>query len=100
MNVSNNSGVTIMITRIKIDWPKNHEIQKLEFVKTSATIWDEGDATPPTTITGFKEGSEGLRQIPHGASQDITFRFFRSIGITGYQITIDFDNGCSVTATQ
>lgn len=100
MNVSNNSGVTIMITGITIDWPKNHEIQQLELVETSATIWDVGDTTPPTIITGFKEGSEGFRQIPHGASQDITFRFFRSIGITGYQITINFDNDCSVTATQ
>jgi hypothetical protein len=100
MNVSNNSGFTITITRIKIDWPKNHDFQKLELVETSNTIWDKGDATPPTTITDFKEGSEGLRQIPHGASQDITFRFFRAIGLTGYQITIDFDNGCSVTATK
>lgn len=100
MDVRNNSGVSIIITRIEIHWPQSYpENQVLEHVRTNGIIWLGEDDESPSIIDSFI-GSESLRQIQHNTDQHITFRFKRNVSFTGYQITIDFDNGCSVTATK
>jgi hypothetical protein len=101
MNVSNNSGIPITITRIAIDWPQTTQgaIQRFVQVSTSNVIWSGNELTSPTIITNF-EGSESDRQIEHNTVQNINFRFFRNVESNGYHITIEFDSGCSITATK
>ena len=101
MDVSNNSGMTITITAIEVHWPQTTPpIQRFQRVFTNGTIWVGDETTSPTVITNFVEGSESLRQIQENTNQNIRFRFFRNVESSGYQITINFDNGCSVTDTK
>jgi hypothetical protein len=100
MNVSNNSGVPITITRISIAWPQTSPpIQRLVQVSTDNVIWSGVEITSPTIITSF-EGSESYRQIEHNSVQNVNFRFFRNVESSGYQITIEFNTGCSISASK
>jgi hypothetical protein len=68
-------------------------------VSTGNIIWSGNETTSPTIITGF-EGSESDRLIADNTVRNITFRFFRNVASSGYHITIEFDSGCSITASK
>jgi len=102
VNVSNNLGYDVTITRIWVDWLKNHDNQALQIVyTTNQQIWNEGDNEPPTDITSFI-GGESLRLIADGTSQMITFQYFNSIDDGSFEttITVYFDTGDSVTVSK
>ncbi|MBE0409181.1 MAG: hypothetical protein IBX69_05545 [Anaerolineales bacterium] len=100
MNLGNNSGEMVTIERIVIYWPQPEAMnQELQSVETSATIWVGQESTSPTVITAFQGGVE-LRQIAANSNMDLRFSFKRSVvEASGYSITVTFDNGCQVSAS-
>jgi hypothetical protein len=92
LDVSNLNVVSVNITRIYLDWPPaNDELKKVRLGFN--TIWDNGDSNPPTVITS---GWDGPRAIPALTTRTLTFEFDDPAQDTGYSLSVEFDNSCSV----
>jgi hypothetical protein len=104
LQLVNSGDIPVTFTEITIHWPQPQmppENQEFESLWRSVNLlWYEPTDKSPSTISDFM-GEPALRVIQPGNQADLTFRFKRSvIGTSGYQITVEFDNGCSVTATR
>lgn len=90
--LTNDGGTAITITRIRFDWlDATLELQSITL--SSAKIW-EGSNTPPVDISsGWSSGS---RQVNSGSSATLSFAFPAVAEKSGYNLTVYFDNGCSV----
>jgi hypothetical protein len=92
-NIRNNTGTTITITRIYIDWPNGHDLlDKVELAGDA--IWDQGDPLPSyTTITsGWKGGAS--RSIATGSYPKLMFQFGDEHEEGCYDLEVEFDVGC------
>ncbi len=98
LNVGNISGITHRVTAISFTWPDSPaSTQSLNWIYMGGwTIWNEGDAEPPTDIStwiGFAE----YRDVPPASS--IRFSFMQNLVVSGFNITVTFENGCSISTS-
>lgn len=97
--VTNNSGQTITIVDIYLDWPSAGVI--LEKVKFGGKdIWKVGDDAPPTHINSNWNGALKDRQLEHGKKEDLKFEFQEQPGPSGYDLELTFDLGCTFTSSK
>ena len=92
-NLVNNSTSLVTISSISLNWPEaNSSLDKI-FLGTGK-IWD-GDAAPPsaTINSGWTAAS---RNINGNTTLRIEFTFIETTAPTGYNLGINFTNGCSI----
>lgn len=98
LNVSNVSGITHMVTSLSLTWPDvPAATQSLNWVYMDGwTVWNAGDAEPPTDISSWI-GFPQYRNVPPASA--IRFSFMQNVAISGFYITVTFENGCSLSAS-
>ncbi|HEY48390.1 MAG TPA: protein kinase [Anaerolineae bacterium] len=89
--LNNDSTANIRVSMLRVYWPSsNVELERVRF--ESATIWNDGSTVSPTDIGGIN------RSVDRNASKRFTFYFDEDAAGSGYQLTVNLTNGCSVTA--
>jgi hypothetical protein len=83
------------ITRIALTWPKQNQAVFNAFLE-GKVIWAGGNLTSPTIVTDWM-GSPSDRQVL--GSTRLEFLFGTDAASSGYEITVELDNGCSVTTS-
>ena len=96
--VTNQGAATITISALHLDWPSaNDDLDRVEL--RDDTIWDRGDHSPPTDITGsWRSGAS--RSIAAGETARLDFRFNRDAASGGYSLSITLNGVCSVSGGQ
>jgi len=93
-SINNNSASTITISQINLSWPAgNDSLDKVFF--GSGKIWDQ--TAPPTSVIITSGWTGSSRDIGNGASSTIKFTFLSQALNPGYNISIGFSNGCTVS---
>ena len=92
--LQNDSGVTLTITRIEIDWPKSNDAIFNTFLD-GKVIWSDEDLTPPTIMTTWIGDSED-RSVDRLSRVEFFFGTLAAPG--GYDLYLWFSNGCEVSA--
>ncbi len=92
--LQNDSGVTLTITRIEIDWPKSNDAIFNTFLN-GKVIWSDEDLTPPTIMTTWI-GEPENRSVDRLSRVEFFFGTLAAPG--GYDLYIWFENGCEVSA--
>lgn len=91
LKIDNEYNDDIIIEKIKLEWPDtNNNLEKIKLEGT--TIWKGSDSEPKATIT--LEDDEEDRTIEDGDRDSLEFFFKTATAVDGYDITIEFDNGC------
>ena len=89
--INNDSIANITVSSLRVHWPSsNVELERVRF--DSATIWNRGSTVSPTNIGGIN------RWVRRNRSKSFTFIFDEDAAGSGYQLTVNLTNGCSVTA--
>jgi hypothetical protein len=92
--LQNDSGTTLTITRIEIDWPKSNDAIFNAFLN-GKVIWSDEDLTPPTIMTTWN-GHPVDRSVERLSRVEFFFGTMAARG--GYDLYLWFDNGCEVLA--
>jgi len=92
--VTNNSGTTITIDVVDLDWPASNDALYNIFVK-GAVVWSGEDLLPPTHIDSWI-GGQSAREVHSTASLEAFFG--TTAAGSGYNLDITFDNGCQASA--
>jgi len=91
LKIDNGYNADIIIERIKLEWPDTNG--KLTKIKLDGTkIWDGSDSAPKANIT--LEDDEDDRTIKDDDKDSLEFSFKDATAVDGYDIEIEFDNGC------
>lgn len=100
LQLQNNGGTTVTVTSIFFVWPATNS--ELRIVKMGGnTIWNAVDTTSPTDILSSQWiGATTDRQISPSSLKIMQFTFKTSAASVGYNITVNFDNGCTVNASR
>ena len=90
IEITNNSSVTVKIVGLRLEWPPpNVELKKIEL--DGRKIWNDGDGSPPTIVTGSWTGSNSDRNIGPDSSKTLVF-FFGGSALPGpYALDLWFD---------
>ena len=102
LDITNNSGATIFITRFFAYWDKTPPSQQLNklFLNT-VEIWNEADLDSPSDIPTEGNWSSIAISIDNGATGNLVIEFEEPLQPTGYEIHIFFfPISCQVTGTQ
>lgn len=91
--LQNDSGTTLTITRIEIDWPKSNDAIFNAFLD-GKVIWSDVGLIPPTFMTTWigdpdDRNADGLSRVE--------FFFGTMAAPGGYDLHLWFDNGCDVS---
>jgi hypothetical protein len=101
--IQNNGASTVTVISIVISWPQGGG-QQLRSVWFGGTQIDGTTyITSPSNIPAggtWTMGQPADRQLAAGAGKDLQFTFRRVLPPTGYAVTVNFDNGCSVSANK
>jgi len=93
--VTNNSNVKITITSLQISWPSaNEDLIKIQ--RDGLTFWT-GEESPPSAAISSWVGGGHRRTIQALESSSIKFEFDKSPQSSGYSLTLNFNNGCSLS---
>lgn len=93
--LSNDNSTPAMITQIELSWPKANEVIFNAFLN-GRVIWSGGDLVPPSFMTTwFGDPSD---RIVEGNTR-LEFLFGTSAVSSGYDLQLDFDNGCTVSTS-
>jgi hypothetical protein len=92
--ITNNSGATITIEIIDLDWPPSNDALFNIFVNGSV-VWSDEDTQPPTHIASWI-GSPSAREVHSTASLEAFFG--TTAAGSGYNLDVTFDNGCQASA--
>lgn len=101
ISVQNNMSTTVTIASVSVTWIETPSSQKLRWILVGAIqVWMGPDNNSPSDIPseGAWSGLVSDRQIGAGASQSITFIFMNTLQASGYSLTLNFDNGCTLSA--
>jgi hypothetical protein len=104
MNITNDSGGTVIINRIFAIWVKTPSSQKLDRMflgNTSNVLWNTSDNFSPSDIPAEGNWISGSdRTILHDETRNFVLRFQDDLQPTGYEVHIVFDIGCQVVGTK
>jgi len=95
-------STTVTIGSVTVTWIEAPPSQKLRKIFVGATqVWTGTDNNSPSNIPseGAWSGTGTDRQIGAGGSQLLTFEFQDALQASGYSLTVNFDNGCSTSAS-
>jgi hypothetical protein len=92
--ITNDSGATIRIEVIDLNWPTSNDALFNIFVD-GTVVWGSVDTTPPTHITSWA-GDQSLREVD--SSVELEAGFGTNAAGSGYNLVITFDNGCQASA--
>lgn len=101
MDITNNSGSIIQITRFYAIWTKTPVSQKLDkLFLNGAEIWNKSDPNPPSDFPtdGNWVGGAGPA-IPNGITENFVIQFSNDL-LQPTEIHIVFDGSCQVTDTK
>lgn len=91
--LSNGGSSTVEIVHITLDWPAaNQVLTRIRF--GSSTIWNGSDDSPPSDIGSGFTGNRWLGKD----SRALRFEFTEPAGSSGYDLELQLDPGCSVSA--
>ncbi len=83
------------IIGIDLEWTLSGALNNIEL--DSLTIWNVGDPTSPANITsGWTAVSRLFNPFE---SKELWFNFTNSVGGSTFTVTVHFNNGCDVSAT-
>ena len=92
--ISNGGSAAITITHIVLDWPAlNEEMKKVRL--SDSTIWNKRDDFPATDIQSDWLGN---RVLLGGESKPLKFEFVVAAAASGYDLLVEFDAVCQITA--
>jgi hypothetical protein len=98
MDIINNNGSPITISRFFAYWPKLPPSQKLErLFFNGALIWNPSDPDSPTDIPTEGNWINGADlTIPDPTPRNLVIEFSNNLLAIGYEVHIVFDIGCQV----
>ncbi len=91
--ITNDSGATITIEVIDLDWPGSNDALYNIFIN-GPVVW-AGDLQSPTPIDSWI-GGQSAREIHSSASLEAFFG--TTAAGSGYNLIVTFDNGCQASA--
>lgn len=93
VDLRNEGSTLIRITRILVEWPAlNGGLVEIDLGANS--IWSQGDLLPPTLVnSGWDSGS---RIVPAGATKPLAFLFGLPAHPSGYGLSVELNNECSL----
>ncbi len=100
--IANNGASPATIMTISLNWPETPPFQELTEIKFGgAAIIDANDTQPPSDFPAEAAwiGEVNDRQVKAFSSRLLEFLFQDNLQSTGYSVTISFDNGCAVSAS-
>jgi hypothetical protein len=98
LRIQNIGDTPITLSRVTIDWPlSNEELRAAEMA--GSTIWTGLENSTPTTIDNWS-GSAEARTIPVGTFKNLRLTFKRAAESSGYNAALNFEQGCSATASR
>lgn len=102
MDITNNSGGAIIISRLFAYWVKQSSSQKLDRILFDGfQIWNTSDVNSPSDIPSEGNWIGGAnRTIPNTETHNFILRFQDDLQATGYEVHIVFDIGCQVVGTK
>lgn len=92
--ITNDSGATIKIEVIDLNWPASNDALFNIFVD-GTVVWASVDTAPPTHIDSWV-GGQSAREVT--SSADLEAFFGTMAAGSGYNLSVTFDNGCQVSA--
>lgn len=100
LQLQNNGIETVTIMKMFFFWPSAND--ELKYIKLGGElVWKARDEFPPTTVSDHEWlGSDYLRKIQIYSFETMQFIFKRSAESSGYNVTIYFDNGCTVNVNR
>lgn len=98
MNITNNYGKNISISRFYAEWVKSPSSQKLDRLLLDADlIWQISDSTPPSDIPTDGNWKSGANlTITNATTRTLVVQFQDSLQATGYKLHVVFNHGCQV----
>lgn len=88
--VTNTGSVTVIITRIVLNWPaSNGALDRIRF--DSSSIWNGNDEAPPSDINS---GWTGNRALVGGTTKDLIFEFTSAAQSSGYDLDLTLNGDC------
>ena len=91
--ITNDSGATIRIEVIDLNWPASNDALFNIFVG-GTVVWSSVDTAPPTHIDSWI-GGQSAREVT--SSTDLEAFFGTMAAGSGYNLSVTFDNGCQVS---
>ena len=102
MDITNNSGASITISRFFAYWvklPTSQKIDKLFF--NSLLVWNTSDPDSPSDIPAEGNWINGSDlTFPNKNPRTLLIQFPNDLQPTGYEVHIVFDIGCQVVGTK
>ncbi|MGH2521354.1 MAG: hypothetical protein ACRDH2_02520, partial [Anaerolineales bacterium] len=101
-SVQNNGAVPVVLTGLEADWPDVPDSQGLhEVYWRGGPIAEGNDNQPPSSLPGEINwlGTPADRELGPQASTTLQLEFQEPLLPNGYSISLTFDNGCTVTAS-
>ena len=102
MDITNNTGAPITITRLFAIWEKSQPSFKLDRLLVNGNVvWNKSDPDSPSDIPAegnFLNGAE--LTIPDASTIPFTIRFTNDLLPTGYEVHLVFDIGCQVSGSK
>jgi hypothetical protein len=98
--ITNNGGALVTITGINANWPDTPESQGVKEVKfNGVTIVNADDPLPPSDFPSEKNwtGTQGDRELGASDSKLLVLLFTDDLQVSGYSLTVTFDNGCMLS---
>jgi hypothetical protein len=109
MDITNNNGSTITISRFFAYWPNVPPAQKIDRLFVNGTVvWNTSDPESPSDIPTEGNWVNGADlTIPDGTTRNFLIEFSDNLQLTGYEVHIVFDlppvgppNDCQVIGNQ
>ncbi|TEU00149.1 MAG: serine/threonine protein kinase [Anaerolineales bacterium] len=91
--ITNDSGATITIEAIDLDWPAPNELFYI-FVDNTMVWWSDG-VSPPRHIDSWIN-DQSAREVDSSATLEASFG--TDAASAGFNLSVTFDNGCQVSA--
>ena len=95
-SITNNSAATITVSQINLSWPAENDSLDKIFLG-SGKIWDQ--TAPPTSVVITSGWTSSSRDLASGAISPIKFTFLAQPINSGYNLSVRFTNGCSVSSS-
>jgi hypothetical protein len=92
--ITNDSGETITIEVVDLNWPVSNDALFNIFVD-GTVVWSDEDPPPSAHIVSWI-GSQSTREVD--SSADLEVIFGTNAAGSGYNLLITFDNGCQASA--
>jgi len=92
LDISNDYGSDIILTEIDITWPASNGVLR-QIKLGNPALW-AGTKNPPSTTVTLTQDPE-KRTVADGATKTLRFVFENPAASSGYDVTVEFDVGCS-----